>query len=159
MAFDAFLKIEGIPGESADRDHKDWIEILSWSWGSSNPSTVGPGSGGGAGKVQMQDFHFVHRVDKASPKLMESCCNGQHIKDAKLSVRKSGDQPVQYLKVTLSDILVSSFQVGGNSGGDSPPMEQISLNFAKVEMIYTGQNADGTPSKGSFGTCSPFMKF
>ena len=97
----------------------------------------------GAGKVQMQDFHFVMRVNKASPKLMLACAQGEHIKSAILTCRKAGKEQQEYLKVTFSDILVSSYQTGG-SGADVVPMDQISLNFSKVEMEYKEQKADGS---------------
>lgn len=153
MAFDAFLKIEGIEGESTDAKHKGEIEILSWSWGASNPSSSSQGGGGGAGKVNVQDFSFVHLYDKASPKLMESCCNGKHFQKVELTVRKSGGQPVEYMKVTFTDILVSSFQVGGNASSDPLPMEQVSLNFAKIEVRYLETNRDGKPGGQTTGSC------
>ncbi len=33
MAVDYFLKIDGIAGESTDDKHKEWIDVLSFSWG------------------------------------------------------------------------------------------------------------------------------
>jgi len=92
----------------------------------------------------MQDFHFVMKVNTASPKLMEACATGDHIKKAVLTCRKAGKEQQEYLKVTMSDILVSSFQTGGSNGSETLPMDQISLNFAKVEMEYKEQKSDGT---------------
>ena len=59
-AVDYFLKFDGIDGESADAKHKDEIDVESWSWGKTTPARLG-GWRGGAGKVSMQDFHFVMR--------------------------------------------------------------------------------------------------
>jgi type VI secretion system secreted protein Hcp len=141
---DYFLKIDGVEGESQDSKHKGEIEIESFSWGETNIGTASHGGGMGAGKVQMQDFHFVMRVNKASPKLFLKCATGEHIKSAILTTRKAGKDQQEYLKVTFSDILVSSFQTGGSGAGDVVPMDQISLNFSKVEFEYKEQKPDGT---------------
>ncbi|MDE8653702.1 Hcp family type VI secretion system effector [Novosphingobium album (ex Liu et al. 2023)] len=142
---DYFLKIDGIDGESADDKHKNEIDVLSWSWGATNEGSMAFGGGGGAGKVSMQDFHFTMRVNKASPKLMLACANGEHIANAVLTCRKAGGQQQEFQKVTFTDILVSSYQAGGSGGGDDVlPVDQISLNFAKIEIEYKPQAADGS---------------
>jgi type VI secretion system secreted protein Hcp len=144
MAVDYFLKIEGIDGESQDSKHKNEIQLESFSWGASQQGSAAFGSGGGgAGKVSMQDFHFVMRNSKASPKLFSACCTGQHVKVATLIARKAGKEQQEYLKVTLSDCLVSSFQAGG-SGSEPIPVDNISLNFSKIEVEYKEQKADGS---------------
>jgi type VI secretion system secreted protein Hcp len=141
-AQDYFLKIDGIQGESKADKHKDEIDIQSFSWGASQSGTFAVGGGGGAGKVSMQDFHFTMPNNKASPALFLACAQGDHIKNATLTCRKAGKEQQEYLKVTMSDILVSSFQTGG-SGGDIVPTDQISLNFAKIEVEYKEQDAAG----------------
>src|SRR6266404_5710827 len=141
---DYFLKLEGIDGESGDHKHKGSIDLESWSWGESQSGTHGSGGGGGAGKVSMQDFHFVMKINKASPKLFLACASGEHIKKATLTCRKAGKDQQEFLKLDLSDILISSYQTGGSSGGSEVPMDQISFNFARLEMGYKEQKADGT---------------
>ncbi|HWQ53382.1 MAG TPA: type VI secretion system tube protein Hcp [Bryobacteraceae bacterium] len=143
-AVDYFLKIDGIEGESPDSKHKSEIQLLSFSWGETNAGTFAAGGGGGAGKVQMQDFHFVMNVNKASPKLFLACACGEHIKKAILTARKAGKDQQEYLKVTFSDLLISSFQTSGSGDAGNLPLDQISFNFAKVEMEYKEQKADGT---------------
>jgi type VI secretion system secreted protein Hcp len=145
-AVDYFLKIEGIEGESTDEQHQGEIEILSFSWGASNSGTFSGGGGGGAGKVSFSDLTFTTRVNKATPKLMLACASGQPIPQATLVCRKSGDQPVEYLRITLSDVLVSSFSTGGSAGGDRPT-ESVSLNFAAVVFVYTPEEPDGSPGE------------
>jgi type VI secretion system secreted protein Hcp len=144
MPTDYFLKIDGIPGESQDHKHKDEIELSSFSWGETNAGSFAAGGGGGAGKVSMQDFHFVMNVNKASPKLFLACATGQHIKEATLVARKAGGDQQEFLKWTFNDLLVSSYQHGGSSGSDALPTDQVSLNFAKVKVEYKPQNKDGT---------------
>ena len=143
-AVDYFLKVEGAEGESADSKHKGEIDVLSWSWGASQSGTMQYGGGGGAGKVQMQDFTFTMRMNKATPKLVLKCANGEHIKSAVMTARKAGKDQQEYLKLTFTDILVSSYQTGGSGDGDVVPIDSISLNFAKIEFEYKEQKADGT---------------
>lgn len=143
-AVDYFLKIDGIKGESQDAKHKDEIELESFSWGETNSGTHAAGGGGGAGKVQMQDFHFVMRMNKASPELFLACAEGRHIKQAILTCRKAGKEQQEFLKVTFSDLLISSYQTGGSAGSDVIPMDQVSLNFTQIKMEYKPQKADGT---------------
>lgn len=95
-AVDYFLKLDGIKGESQDSKHKDEIDVESWSWGETQSGTHAGGGGGGAGKVSMQDFHFVMKVNKSSPKLLQACASGEHIKEALLTCRKAGKEQQEY---------------------------------------------------------------
>ena len=140
---DYFLKFDGIKGESADAKHKDEIDVEAWSWGETNAAAGHTGSGGGAGKVAMQDFHFVMRQNRATPPLMKACASGQHIKLATLTARKAGKEQQEYLTFKFSDVLVSSYQTGGSEGSGEVPMEQVSFNFAKIEVEYRPQGPDG----------------
>lgn len=141
---DYFLKIDGIDGESQDHKHKNEIGLESFSWGATNSGSMADGGGGGAGKVAMQDFHFVMKHNKASPKLMLACAGGDHIKSAILTCRKAGKDQQEFLKVTMSDLLISSYQTGGSGHSDIIPTDQISMNFAKIEFGYKEQKQDGT---------------
>ena len=140
-ATEFFLKIEGVDGESTDAKHKGSIDLESWSWGQSQSGTHSSGGGGGAGKVSMQDFHAVMKVCKASPRLMLACATGEPIKKAVLTCRKAGTDQQEYFKVTMTDLLVSSYQTGGNGHGVGPT-DQFSLNFGTIQFDYVAQ--DGT---------------
>jgi type VI secretion system secreted protein Hcp len=142
MASDIFAKIGDIKGESTDDKHKDEIDVLSYSWGATQTGTLAVGGGGGAGKVQFNDFNFTQKVNKASPSLFLACASGQHIKEATITVRKAGKTQQEYLIIKMNDVLVSSYQSGGSSGDDLPT-ESVSMAFAKVEMTYKEQKADG----------------
>ena len=139
-AIDYFLKIDGIQGDSKAEKHKDEIDIESFSWGDTQSGTFAVGGGGGSGKISMQDFHFTMLVNKASPALFLACAQGDHIKNA-LTCRKAGRDQQEFLKVTMNNVLVSSFQIGG--AGGVVPTDQISLNFAKIEVEYQEQDATG----------------
>jgi type VI secretion system secreted protein Hcp len=143
-ARDFFLKLDGIEGESQDQTYSKHIELLSWSWGEQNSGSFSSGGGGGAGKVSMQDFHFVMAVNKASPKLIEACATGKHIPKAELFCRKAGGTQQMYLKYTFSDCMVTSYQTGGADGSSVVPTDQISINFTKMEVEYKEQKADGS---------------
>ena len=141
MAVDYFLKLDGIDGESTDSKHKGEIELASFSWGVSQSGQPGPGGGGGAGKARFQDFHFVARTTKASPKLFLACASGQHVKSALLTCRRAGRDRFEFIKYKLSEVLVSSFVTGGSTPEE--PLDQVSLNFAKIEMEYVPQGKAG----------------
>jgi type VI secretion system secreted protein Hcp len=143
-AVDMFLKIDGIQGESQDKTHKNEIEILSVSFGVSNAGSGAYGMGSGTAKAAVSDAHIMKHVDKSTPSLWKYCFQGKTVGDADITVRKAGgDSPVEYLKYKLSEVFVSSVQDSGSDGA-GVATESLSLNFAKVEITYTVQNADGS---------------
>ena len=142
MAVDMYLKLEPIKGESQDAKHKDEIDILSWSWGMSQTGKHHTGTGGGAGKVNVQDLTFTHWVDKASADLLKACTKGQHINKGILVVRKAGGDALEYIKLTLEGIIVTSVQTGG-SHGDDLLTENVTLNFSKFKYEYKQQTEKG----------------
>jgi type VI secretion system secreted protein Hcp len=139
---DMFLKIDGVDGESSDSSHKNEIELLGFSFGASQPGSAGRGGGAGVAKVQVHDFQFSKSFDKASPKLFEACATGKHFPKVTLTCRKAGGSQQEYLKVILSEVLVSSTQDSG-SGGESLPTESVTLNFSKIEIEYKPQDDKG----------------
>lgn len=147
MAFDMAIKFEG--GNTADgesKSFKDQIDILSWSWGMSNSGTMHTSTGGGAGKVNVQDLSFTKWVDKASPKLQLACCDGTHYDKATLTCRKAGGKQEDYLVVEMEEVIVTSVSTGG-SGGEDRLTENVSINFAKVKLEYSTQDAKGKVAK------------
>ncbi len=143
MAVDMFIKVEGVTGESKDEAHADEIDVLAWSWGMSNSGTAHHGGGAGAGKVNVHDLSFTKYIDKSSTDLMLFCCNGKHVPTCVLTVRKAGEEPLEYLLITMTDCLITSVSTGG-SGGQDRLSENIGINFAKVEVAYTPQKPDGS---------------
>lgn len=143
MAQDIFLKINGIDGESADSAHKNEIEVLDWTWRIAQESTMHAGSGGGAGKAKVDDLTFVHNVDRASPNLMKFCLTGKHIPEAVLTVRKAGGNPLEYLKLTMTDVIVTLVAPTVSNADAQRSRETVALSFAKVKQEYTVQNQQG----------------
>jgi type VI secretion system secreted protein Hcp len=147
MASQIFIKIAEIKGESQDKKHKDEIEALAWSWGVSQAGSSHTGAGGGTGKADFSDFHFTHHVDKASPNLFKSCAKGVHLKEAKLTVRKSGKGQQEFLVITMQDVMITSVAPAEN-GDDAGLVENVALQFAKVDLEYKPQKADGSLDAG-----------
>ena len=142
MAMDMFIKIGELKGESRDKVHKDEIDVLAWSWGISNSGSAQVGGGAGAGKCNVQDISFTKYLDKASPDLMLACCNGKHFPKATLTVRKAGENPLEYLLITVEELIVTSLSTGG-SGGEDRLTENVTLNFARVKVNYKEQTPTG----------------
>ena len=142
MAMDMFLKISPVKGESRDKVHKEEIDILAWSWGASNSGSAHVGGGMGAGKVNVQDISVTKYVDSASADLFMSTCNGKHFAEAKLTVRKAGEPPLEYIIITMTDVLITSLSFGG-SGGEDRLTENVTLNFAKMKYEYFKQDEKG----------------
>ena len=146
MSTTTHINFDGIEGESTDKDHKGEIEAQNWSWGVSNAgpsSSSGAGGGSAAGKATPGDFHFMHLYDKASPILAKLCASGKRVKSAVLSVRKAGEGQKDFLKITLTDVFITS--VAASAGGDAV-MESVSLAYAKIAVAYQPQDPRGTLS-------------
>jgi type VI secretion system secreted protein Hcp len=151
---DYFLKIDGVEGESPDAQYPGLIQLQSWQWAEENSGRWGFGSGGGAGKVEMKDFEFRMVSNKASPKLFLMCATGEHIAQARLICRKSGKGQQDFMIITFSNGLVSSFRTLGNmptglgTGSQDVdnvlPMDEIKINFARIEFEYREQRNDGS---------------
>jgi type VI secretion system secreted protein Hcp len=142
MAMDMFMKIDGAPGEARDKVHAKEIDVLAWSWGMSNSGTAQEGPGAGAGKVNVQDLSFTKWIDVSTPVLMLYCSNGKHIDKCVLTVRKAGEQPLEYLIITMEQCMVTAVSTGG-SGGEDRLTENVTINFANVELQYKEQTAKG----------------
>jgi type VI secretion system secreted protein Hcp len=145
MALDMFMDITGIKGESVDKAKAGQIDVLTWSWGMSNSGSAHQGGGAGAGRANVQDLSFTKYIDKSTPELMLASCNGKHFDKATLVVRKAGEKPLEYLTITMSEVIVTSVSTGG-SGGDDRLMESVSLNFASVKVDYIEQAKVGGKS-------------
>ena len=145
MSFDAYLDLEGIPGEATAEGFEKKIGIFSFSWGASAATTVGATKGGiSASKVHISSFNFMKQLDESSVPLFQACCTGAHIPKGVLTLRKqTGSKQEGFLVYTLTDVMVESIQTSGSSGGDDTPTESLSLAFAKMEVEYKKQGKDG----------------
>jgi len=142
MAVDMFLEVEKLAGESQDKTHKDQIQIIGWSWAVAQTGTSATGGGASAGKTEHNDLEVRKVVDRASPVLFEWCSAGQHIGFVNLTVRKAGGEALEYLIIRLEDVLITSFDIGGEPKDDQV-QETIRLNYARASITYTPQEASG----------------
>jgi|SRR5262245_60888381 type VI secretion system secreted protein Hcp len=146
MPSDIFAKIGDIKGESVDVKHKDEIEVLSFSWGVTNTGSIGGGGGGGAGRATFKDLSILHNVDKATPRLLEACATGRHLKDATITQRKAGKGQPEYLIIKMNDVIITGVALSDTSG--EAGSETVTLAFAKVDLEYKPQRADGSLDEG-----------
>ena len=136
MAASAILDIPTIPGESNVEKFKGKIEIDNFNWGQSQSGSSQFGSGSGAGKVSFHDFSFTKHTDKSSPKLFEKCATGEHIPNATLILRKSGDmggELVEFFRAEFTDLIVSSFQTSGHDGDAGLPTREYFVQLLRGE--------------------------
>ena len=149
MAVNMFLKIDDIPGESQNEKHTDWIEISSYSWSGVLPGIAELGGGLASGKPDVSDLVLSKYMDKASPKLLLACCNGKPKPTVTFEVDRASEDPIPYLKFTLENVGVTSWQSNGSGGGE-PPSESVALSYTKVTIDYTQLDKRGA----SVGTVS-----
>ncbi|SMG60074.1 Hcp family type VI secretion system effector [Paraburkholderia susongensis] len=138
---DIFVKINGISGESQDAIHKGEIQVISWHWKMAQLSSMMSGSGGGAGKATVNDLQFAHQIDRASPNLMRYCLTGRHIPEVILSVRKAGGLPLDFLTITMGDVLITAVEP---IVFDYNYHEGVTLSFSRVKQEYKIQAQSGS---------------
>jgi type VI secretion system secreted protein Hcp len=142
--FDAFLKIEEIPGESTDEKHEDWIELLDINHGVSHAlMTAGRAS---TVRAQVRDFQVKKYVDQATPTLYMSCCVGRHFPEVKIDLCRAAGDKLPYLQYKLTDVVITQVEtLGSAKKDDALPMETVTLAFQTIEWTYTKQRRlDGT---------------
>jgi type VI secretion system secreted protein Hcp len=138
MPFDAFLKIDGIPGESTDDKHKDWIQILSFSMGITHPGTLGQSGAVAAARADFHDFSIVKLNDKCSPKLSMACAKGERIKEIKLDLCHAGGDKFKFMEYKMNDCAITSWKPGGTPYAANPlPVEEVTFNYHKIEWTYS----------------------
>ena len=149
MASDTFLEIDGIKGESSDKDHKDWIEVLSFNWGVSQMAsgTASSAGGGSTQRADFQDLSIVKELDSSSPLLNKACWGGAHIKKVTLQLnRAAGDKRQKYMEYIMEHVIISSVSIGGGGGG--VPTESVTFNYGKITTTYTKQARAGGGGAG-----------
>jgi type VI secretion system secreted protein Hcp len=151
MAFDTFLKISTIPGESTDAKHKDWIEVLSFSTGMVQLLSGSVSSGGAlsAERTSHEDFSLVKTLDKASPKLALACCVGEHIPEVNVELCRATGNKAVYMKYKMTGVVVSSVSFAGSAqGGGALPLEEVSFDYARINWVYTETDHKTGKAKG-----------
>ena len=139
------LKLTGIKGESVSVSHRDEIAVESWNWGLANALPLGGGgSSSTVGRPTFSPFSWVHRVDIASPLLWKACATGQNIAEAILSIARPLATAGDYLTLRMTDVIVTTVHLADASADAAPPLESVSMMFAKFEYGYRPQLANGS---------------
>jgi type VI secretion system secreted protein Hcp len=154
MAFDAFLQIKGIEGESSDKGHEKWIEIESFHHGLSQPSSGSVSTAGGraAERCDHGDFTITKALDKSSPKLALFCSNGAHIGEIKLELWRAAGDKAKYMQYLLTDAIVSAVRYGSSQGDGKLPLEEVSFSYGTIEWTYTETDHKTGKPKGDIKT-------
>jgi type VI secretion system secreted protein Hcp len=140
MSTDTHVKFDGVDGESTHKDHKGEVEVLSWSWSVAQQSALA-GGGSGKGKAEPGVLSFTHYYDKASPVLAKHCVSGKHFATTVVTSRKAGEGQKDFLKITMKEVLITSVNPGGSSGGDLA--EQVHCSYKDIEFEYKPQDDKG----------------
>jgi type VI secretion system secreted protein Hcp len=149
MACDIFVRIQDIPGESLDRNHKDWIEVQWFDAKISQPvgqatSRIGGRTGG---RVEFSELTVGKAIDKATPKLHLYCCNGKHIPDVRIEFCRAAGDKQPYYVIDLKDVMIASVGHTTNAA-DQTQLELVSFRFGTIEWQYTPTDPTGQPDPG-----------
>jgi type VI secretion system secreted protein Hcp len=147
-AVDMFLKVDGIQGESTDKVHKGEIDVLAWSWGES--AGTARTKKGTVPVACIQDLSLTKYIDASTPALIMNTMVGQVVPTAVLVIRKSGEFPLEYVRLTMNNVTVAAYSTGG-SGGEDRLTENVTLHFDSMQGQYVKQRPDG-----SAGTATTF---
>ena len=140
---DFFIKIEGIAGESKDSKHAGQIDVLNWGYAVSQSSSANTGGGVGVGKAHFSELVFTHYIDKSTPNLMKYCASGKHVPSVELSCCKVGDGQQEYMKVVMTDVLITHVRPTGDSSSPRV-MEEVGLSYSTIKVEVKEQNANGS---------------
>ena len=150
MAADMFLDLEGIEGESTDKNHLKEIDVEGFSWGaiggrpgfaeSARPIRSGP---------ELRNIEVVKEVDRSSPTLYTFLFRGTVIQTGCLTLRKSGKVPLPFLVIRFKNLIIEDLTTQGGGAGGDVPTERLKLSFERVSFEYTPQKQDGSAAGGA----------
>ncbi|QDV25575.1 Hcp family type VI secretion system effector [Aureliella helgolandensis] len=140
----AYIKFDGVDGESQHKSHKSWSDLMSVSQVVHKPGAGGTGAARRRGSVVLEDIQCAKLLDKSSPKLAESVCLGKVFPkvEIELTVSTTDSGQETYYKYELKNVLVSSYSVSG--GDQDKPAENFSLNFEEIKVTYTEMDSKGS---------------
>jgi type VI secretion system secreted protein Hcp len=143
-----YLKLQDVDGESQDTDHDKWIEVMSWSWGVDNPVSFALAQGGQSTQAHVGSMNIQCIMDLSTVTAFKNATTGKHVDTGTLSCMKlDGDQRVEYFKVDLTNVMVSSVQYSGG-GQDQAVNVHLALVFEEFKQHYKGQQDTGSAGGG-----------
>jgi type VI secretion system secreted protein Hcp len=138
------LQLAGVVGESHDADLKEYIDIVSWSWGMLSPTDAS--SGQPFAKAKVDNFTIVKRADRSSPVLIQYLKQNTVIKTGKLLVRKAGGAgKLVYYEVEFKNLRVTSFATHSDK---EELTETVMLAFENATFKYMPQSSTGAKGGG-----------
>lgn len=151
---DAYLKIEGINGESEDDRHKNWIEVSNVLYAVNQPraETVSTAGGLTSGRAELFPVNFTKLADIASPVLLQTCAAGKTIPKAVFEFMRadSDGKPIPYFKIELENLMIASITPDSGDGGLI--QERVQVAYARIKWNYQRQSiwggAQGNTSGG-----------
>lgn len=153
-----YLKLSGpdLKGESADKDHDQWIELSSLHHQMHQPTSLASSTAGGhaVGRTVHGDIGVRKEIDSSSPALYQALSGGTTFQSAQIDIyRDAGDgRRVKYLEIQLKHVLIAQIGLGID---DRPlPMETLSLRYAAIQWKYVKQTIDGGQGGMTLGAWS-----
>ena len=117
-----FIKFEGLDGESKDKNHKGWSDLLSF-----NQITSRQDSTSARDNPSISEISVVKELDKSSPKIAESIAMGKVIPKVEVQLTKNDDT---YYSYELTNVIITSYTLSGDA--DDRPTEEITLYYEKI---------------------------
>ncbi len=150
MAYDIYMQIQGIKGDSTDLVHKEWIEVVGYSHEVLQAKGVlNQDIGHVGGKATLKDFVITKKLDKASPTLFLYCCTGRPIGEVEIEICRAMGTKIPFMKYKLKKVIVSSYRPDAESDSDDMlPTERVTLRYAQIELEYTQTDPTGGGKKG-----------
>ena len=140
-----FIKFDGIDGEAKDKDHKQWSDLLSMSWGVSKAGGGATGQTRRRGVAVVEDMAITKEADKSSPKLAEAVVSGKVFPKVEIhNTATYGEGRATFMKYELKNVAITMHSLGASGGGDAVPQETMSLNFEEVKMTYIEYDDKGS---------------
>ncbi|MEE9390877.1 MAG: type VI secretion system tube protein Hcp [Planctomycetota bacterium] len=134
-----FMRIEGIPGQATDKDHKDWILVSSVS------SPIHRVIKEGAvdvertqGTTTLGNLFTTRRVDKSTVKLAEACAKGKYIPEVEIHLcNVQNEKVIPFLKYKLFNVIITEHTIDGESESNKGAHEAVAYNFEKIDWTFT----------------------
>jgi type VI secretion system secreted protein Hcp len=132
-AYDLFVFVEGIPGESIDGQHEDWIDGLAYHSDSQyDPATR---------QVSFGDIGMVKKVDRASPGLNAHAASVRRIPRVVFDFVESSGSGQLFLQITLEGVRVKKVAAYGSPGSEYLT-ERVAFAFERITWEYWPLNGD-----------------
>lgn len=141
-----YMKFDGIDGESKDKDHDKWSDVLSFSKGIHKAGAGATGQSRRRGIATLEDIQVTKEVDKSSPKLSEAVLGGKVFPKVEIhnTTTYGEGAHVTFYKIELKDVMVSSQSFSASGGGNAVPVESFSLNYSEIKETYIEYDSKGS---------------